>query len=232
MLDVSRRELKYLVSIKDVVNLKNKLAQVMKQDSHNGENGYLVRSLYFDSLFDSDFEDKVNGYDNRQKVRLRLYDFNSGKAKLELKEKSGITQRKRSLLLNREEAERMIQGDYTFLMDREEKIAHWLYTFMATRCYLPKCIVEYDRLAFCEEVNDIRVTFDMNLRATESCLDGFFNEKLILYPVAEKDEVTMEVKYNGFLYTYIKEIINRSDKMQVSNSKYVRARMISKKGRK
>ena len=232
MLDVSRRELKYLVSIKDVMSLKNKLSQVMKEDSHNGENGYLVRSLYFDSLHDSDFEEKVDGYDNRQKVRLRVYDFYSGKAKLELKEKSGIAQRKRSLSLNREEAECMIRGDYSFLMDREEPIAKWLYTFLVMRCYQPKCIVEYDRLAYCESVNDIRVTFDMNLRATESGIDGLFDEKLVLYPVSQSGEVTMEVKYNGFLYTYIKEIISRSDKMPVSNSKYVRARMISKKGRK
>lgn len=232
MLDVSRRELKYLVSIEDVMSLKKKLSQVMKEDSHNREKGYLVRSLYFDSLYDSDFEEKVDGYDNRQKVRLRIYDFISQTAKLELKEKAGNAQRKRSLSLNREEAERMIRGDYAFLMDREEPVAKWLYTFLVTRCYQPKCIVEYDRMAYCESVNDIRITFDMNLRATESGVEGLFDKNLVLYPVSQSSEVTMEVKYNGFLYTYIKDIISQSDKMQVSNSKYVRARMISKKGRK
>lgn len=232
MLDVSRRELKYLVSIKDVMSIKKKLSQVMKEDSHNGENGYLVRSLYFDSPYDSDFEEKVDGYDNRQKVRLRVYDFESGKAKLELKEKSGLAQRKRSLSLNKKEAECMMNGDYAFLMERSEPIAHWLYTFLVMRCYQPKCIVEYDRMAYCESVNDIRVTFDSNLRATESGLSGLFDKNLMLYPVAAAGEVTMEVKYNGFLYTYIKEMISQADKMQVSNSKYVRARMISKKGRK
>lgn len=232
MLDVSRRELKYLVSVKDVMLLKKKLSQIVKEDSHNGENGYLVRTLYFDSLHDGDFEEKVDGYDNRQKVRLRVYDFESGKAKLELKEKSGSSQRKRSLLLSKEEAERMIKEDYGFLMERNEPIAHWLYTFLVMKCYRPKCIVEYDRMAYCESVNDIRITFDMNLRATEADIEGFFDKNLVLYPVAAGSEVTMEVKYNGFLYTYIKELISQSDRMQVSNSKYVRARMVSKKGRK
>lgn len=232
MLDVSRRELKYLISLADMYSIKKKLSVVMNRDAHNGENGYLVRSLYFDSLYDSDFEDKVDGYDNRQKVRLRVYDFDAQTAKLELKEKSGIAQRKRSLIINRNEAKSMICGDYGFLLEREEELAHKLYTFMLTKCYRPKCIVEYDRMAFCEPVNDIRITLDMNLRATEATLIGLLDKNLILYPVCDKSEVTMEVKYNGFLYTHIKEVISQSDKMQISNSKYVRARTITKKGRK
>lgn len=144
---------------------------------------------------ESGIADKVDGYDNRQKVRLRVYNFDSQTAKLELKEKSGIAQRKRSLLIKRDEAECMIRGDYEFLLEREEEIANKLYTFMVTRCYRPKCIVEYDRIAFCESVNDMRITFDMNLRATEAGLQGLFDQNLILYPVCDKSEVTMEVKY-------------------------------------
>lgn len=230
MLDVNRRELKYLVSPTDVMELKRSLAAVLSEDLHNGGNGYMVRSLYFDSLADCDFEDKVDGYDKRQKIRLRIYDIHSGQAKLELKEKVGNAQRKRSLLLDREEAERVIRGDYTFLMTRNEEVAHKLYTMMVMKCYRPKCIVEYDRMAYCAETNDIRITFDMNLRATELNYN-IFDENLMLYPVSEAAAITMEVKYNGFLFTYIKNILNQSDKMQISNSKYCRARSISKRGR-
>lgn len=55
-------------------------------------------------------------------------------------------------------------------------IAHSIYTKMVTRCYRPKCIVEYDRLAYLRKYNDTRVTFDMNLRATEADFN-LFNEK-------------------------------------------------------
>lgn len=125
----------------------------------------------------------------------------------------------------------MIEGDYGFLMERPETIAHWLYTYMVTHCYRPKCIVEYDRLAFYDEKNDIRVTFDSKLRATEADFD-LFNEHLVLYPVCEATEITMEVKYRGFLFTYIKQIVSKAGKMCVSNSKYCRARKITKKGRR
>lgn len=231
MLDVNRRELKYLVPDSEVLRIAGRLSAVMCQDAHNGDKGYLVRSLYFDTLSDRDFEDKVDGYDKRQKIRLRVYDINADTAKLELKEKDGNAQRKRSLVVSRREAQQMIEGDYTFLLERSEAFAKHLYTFMVTNCYRPKCIVEYDRLAFCVDTNDIRITFDRNLRATEADF-GLFRSGLPLYPVANRAETTMEVKYNGFLFTYVKDIINMSDRMQISNSKYCRARTISKKGRK
>lgn len=231
MLDVSRKELKYLVTIKEVVGLKHQLSAVMNGDMHNGQDGYLVRSLYFDTLFDSDFEDKVDGYDRRQKIRLRVYDLHAQTAKLELKEKDGSSQRKRSLSVSRREVEQMIKGEYGFLLERRESIAHYLYAFMTAKCYRPKCIVEYDRFAFCKDTNDIRVTFDMNLRATEADFD-LFRENLQLYPIANRADATMEVKFNGFLFTYIKNVINMSDRIQVSNSKYCRARTLTKRGRR
>lgn len=230
MIEVNRRELKYQVSLSEVMELKPKLAALLSEDRHNGPNGYVVRSLYYDTLYDSDFEDKIDGYDKRQKIRLRVYDIHSGQAKLELKEKIGSVQRKRSLLLNREESERMMRGDYSVLMLRSEKLAHQMYTMMNMRCYRPKCIVEYDRLAYCEETNEIRITFDSNLRATELDKD-IFRENLILYPIADTSQVTMEVKYNGFLFSHVKDVLNSANKLQISNSKYCRARMISKKGR-
>lgn len=231
MLDVCRKELKYLVTLKEAIRLKKQLFAVMRGDIHNGEDGYFVRSLYFDTLSDRDYEDKVDGYDHRQKIRLRVYDLNAETAKLELKEKDGSTQRKRSLSVSRQEAYQLIQGEYDFLLKRNEAFAHDMYAFMTTRCYRPKCIVEYDRFAFCTDTNDIRVTFDMNLRATEADFD-LFRDNLQLYPVANRAEATMEVKFNVFLFTFIKNILNISDRIQVSNSKYCRARTITKRGRR
>ncbi len=231
MIDISRRELKYLLRADEAACIRRRIAAILGNDSHNTPQGYLVRSLYFDSLYDSDFEDKLSGCDCRKKIRLRVYDLSSETVKLELKEKEGNMQRKRSLSLGREEAQQMILGDFTGLVRRSEPLAHWLYTYMTLHCYRPKCIVEYRRLAYMEQVNDIRITFDSQLRATEAG-GHFFASDLILYPVAQPGEVTLEVKYDRFLYTYIKELLNRSDKMQISNSKYVRARMISKRGRK
>lgn len=227
MIDVSRREIKYRISPYEISGLKRRLAPIMRCDRHNGRGGYLVRSLYFDTPFDTDYEDKIGGYNERRKIRLRLYDPQDETVKLELKEKKGTAQRKRSLLLNREEAEQMICGRYGFLQKRNEELALWLYTFMAGKCYRPKCIVEYDRFAYYLEHNDTRVTFDTGLRSGEANLN-IFDKNLVLYPVRSALENTLEVKFSGFLFTSVKNELNRFEGMPVSSSKYCLARMVSK----
>ncbi len=230
MLDVTRKEIKYDIGPVQTADMKRRLSIFMESDPHNGEKGYLVRSLYFDTLHDNDFEQKVEGYDERQKIRLRVYSAGDQTAKLEVKEKNDALQRKRSLSLNREESLRMIGGDYQFLLHREEALARWLYTFLNVHCYRPKCVVEYDRYACISDHNDTRITFDQNLRANEANFN-IFDEDLALYPVSPPGAVTMEVKYTGFLMSCLKNELNHCDKIQVSNSKYCKARMISKRGR-
>lgn len=229
MLDVNRRELKYIVSPQEILLLKKRLAPLMRSDPHNvgrGE-GYRVRSLYFDTPFDTDYEEKAGGYQERRKIRLRVYDPRDKSAKLELKEKKGTVQRKRSLLLTREEAERMIRGDLYFLKEQGEPLALQLYLLMTRQCYRPRCVVEYDRFAYCLEQNQTRVTFDTGLRSGEGNYN-IFDAGLMLYPVGGIQEHTMEVKFDGFLFTHIKNELNRCQGMPTSHSKYCRARMVTK----
>jgi len=230
LLDVTRSEKKYLIPMITMMNLDRKLSIIMNEDSNNGINGYMVRSLYFDNLNDRDFEDKVDGLDNRQKIRLRIYDSKSEYCKLELKEKTGLSQRKRSLTINKVQAYSIINRDFSVLKSIDEPLAKWLYVFMTENCYYPKCIVEYRRKAFIHEANNTRITFDTDLRASELSYD-IFNENLNLYPITNIGENTLEIKYDNFLFSHIKEVINDYNLFQISNSKYCRARMISKKGR-
>lgn len=231
MLEVNRRELKYALDPVTAAKLRSRLGRLMEPDPHNGPGGYRVRSLYFDTPEDSDFEEKVDGYDARQKIRLRIYDVDTGIIKLELKEKAGGVQRKSSLFLSRDEAERMMRAEYSFLAGREEPLARRLCVSMMRRCYRPKCMVEYDRFAYLLRHNDTRVTFDGNLRASECGFD-FFGRSAAMYPVCRQDEITMEIKYNGFFMTFLKNELNACDRIPLSNSKYCRARMVSKSGRR
>lgn len=227
MIDVSRKEIKYRVGPHEMSNLKARLAPLMKKDSHNKGAGYLVRSLYFDTPFDTDYEEKSGGYYERRKIRLRIYDPEQAVAKLELKEKRGTFQRKRSLLLDRMEAEQMIRGQYGFLKAREEELAMWLYVFMTKKCYRPKCIVEYDRFAYYLDYNNIRITFDTGLRSAEGNYN-IFDKNLVLYPVSDVMADTLEVKFNGFLFTYLKDELAVCEGMQISSSKYCQGRRVTK----
>ena len=71
--------------------------------------------------------------------------------------------------------------------------------------------------------NKIRITFDNQIVATESSFD-LFDPNLNMNPVLDPYDVVMEVKFNGFLLGYIRELINSINRSELSVSKYVLAR--------
>ena len=168
MLTVLRREEKYPLFLLDAHRIAAKFSQLLLPDPHSPGMAYPVRSLYFDTLDDKDFFDKLTEQNLRRKVRLRIYSPDAQTAKLELKQKENIFQRKRSLVIRREDAQALIQGDFSVLLRYEEDFAGELFGLMTRECYRPKSIVEYDRLAFMARENNIRLTFDSAIRATES----------------------------------------------------------------
>ena len=157
---VFREEKKYLISLPEALQACHRLAQVMHEDPHNGISGYPVRSLYFDTLDDRDFREKAAGVELRRKLRLRCYDPAADFAMLEMKQKQGASQLKRSLRVTREDAQALTHGDYAPLLRYPESFAAECYALMHSRCYRPKAIVEYDRKAFIAKENKIRITFD------------------------------------------------------------------------
>lgn len=59
--------------------------------------------------------------------------------------------------------------------------------------------------------------------ATEASFD-LFDPKLNLYPVLDPFNGVLEVKYNGFLLSYIKNMVNAANRSELSVSKYCLAR--------
>lgn len=226
LLEVLRTEQKYLMNSAEAARMDAVLGQVLHPDGHNGPDGYSVRSLYFDTPDDTDFYDKLDGYEMRRKLRLRVYGPQAATAKLELKEKQGVVQRKRSLVLSRAAAQRLCLGDYAPLLAEGSPFALELYGRMQQYLYRPKCVVEYNRKAFFVAENDTRVTLDSGLRASECHLD-LFAPDLALYPVGASGAVTMEVKFNRFLLSYIKDAASLAGRTQTSASKYCAARNVT-----
>lgn len=223
MNEVLRQEKKYLMTLTDMQRLSGSLECIMMQDPHNGPEGYSIRSLYFDTLNDADYEDKMNGVELRRKLRLRIYDASTDFAMLEMKQKEGNYQKKRSLRISRADAQTLAKGRYEPLLHYSDPFAAECYGLMSMRCYRPKSIVEYRRRAFIARENQIRITFDHQIRATESSFE-LFNPNLNLYPVLDPSNAVLEVKYNGFLLSYIKDAVNAADRSELTVSKYCLAR--------
>ncbi|MBQ8637251.1 MAG: polyphosphate polymerase domain-containing protein [Clostridia bacterium] len=223
---VTREEKKFLISLEEFRNKSHFLDSLMIQDEHNGIDGYIIRSLYFDTVYDDDFFEKLEGVETRRKIRLRIYDPKHDFAMLEMKQKQGANQKKRSLRMTKEDAEALIAGHYDVLLKYEEDFAKECYALMLYKCYRPKTIVQYNRKAYIAKENKIRITFDNNIVATETNFD-LFSENLVMYPVLDKFNVVLEVKFNGFLLDYIRQFINSINKSELSVSKYALARQQS-----
>lgn len=223
MNEVLRQEKKVLINQAQMALYAGRLAQVLPGDAHNQGDGYLIRSLYFDSLDDRDLAEKLDGVELRRKIRLRNYDPNSDFAMLEMKQKQGPLQKKRSVRLDRGAARALIQGDYSPLLFCREPFAQECYAVMSLHRYLPRVVVEYRRMAFAAKENAIRVTFDHHLTATAANFD-IFSPCLAQSPILDPVLAVLEIKYNGFLLSYIKDLLRECHVSELSVSKYALGR--------
>lgn len=221
MITVFRKELKYVIYQHEFAQMRPQLNALMMRDAHGDDFGYPVRSLYFDSLYDKDFYDTVDGNLKKSKIRLRIYGPDSP-IKLELKQKEGSESLKRSLSLSRGEAELMQVCDYEFLCRRPEPTARTIYMQLIQGAYQPKTLVEYDREAYVYPAGDVRVTFDTGMRATASAWD-LFAQRAPWTTLAPAGTGVLEVKYSSFLPSFLKGIVE-TGRLNMANSKYVQAR--------
>lgn len=150
---------------------------------------------------------------------MRIYDSDDQRVKLELKQKCGIYQQKQSLVLEKSAAEHLIKGDLSPLEKMDIPLTQQLRNMMILKVYRPKCIVEYRRFAYVHPNNNIRITFDSQLRGSTSEY-GFFSKELRNTPVQPPGNCIMEVKYDNFMLSYIKDAISKCSVAQSAMSKY------------
>ena len=220
-----RHELKYYITLGEYELLQRKLSLTMERDSFAKKNGgeYFIRSLYFDDRDDSAFREKLSGIDERDKFRIRIYDMRDDVIKLECKHKSNGYIKKQSIGLSRKDYEKLISGDRLFLLNRPEPFARRMYLEFAQRALKPAVIVDYTREAFVFPMEDVRVTFDKNVRTGLRSVD-MFNAGIPTYPVIDDYGMVLEIKFNRFLPTYIRSLLQLEASQRSAISKYVLCR--------
>ncbi len=219
-LSVYRHELKYFIGYAEYLKLKDILSRFMKGDSYtNRDNGYFVRSLYFDTPHDKEYIEKVTGIEERKKIRLRIYHMDDEAVKLEIKAKYNNYMRKETAIIDREKARRLVRGDKSFLVSSNNTTMNRVYYFMSRMYYIPVVIIDYNREAYVCDYNNIRITFDSNIRSCSSELD-LFRDDLHFMHVFDKATIVMEVKYNRFLPKWLKMILSCIDSTNSAISKY------------
>lgn len=217
-----RHEYKYVIPYEEMLSLRMKFNKLL--DIDRNYDGYMIRSLYFDSVNDNDYYDKLGGELSRKKIRLRIYDPNSDLVKLELKAKHDYHQLKESLIINKRDARELINGKYEVLLNYKDDLAERLYAIMTEGYYRPKVIIEYHRIAYMTKTTT-RITFDFDIKKSND-YESFFKENINYLKTTDGKDIVLEVKFDRFLEPYISKFLEKYMSRGQSVSKYVMGRNV------
>lgn len=204
--EIYRNEWKYYISKWEAEYLKQRLSGFLKRDANAVDGKYMIRSLYFDDYWNSSYNEKMMGIEQRTKWRIRNYNLSDSSIKLERKKKWGSYIHKDSAEITRKEFEQIIKGDYCFLLHHNKALCREFYYECVVRLFRPKIIVDYDREPFVQQEGDVRITFDYDVRAGITGFD-LFDPAVPTLSALEENTVVLEVKFTEFIPDIIKRLL-------------------------
>ena len=192
----------------------------MELDKNVGENGrYIIRSVYFDNIYDKALREKVDGVQKREKFRIRYYNDDFSFIRLEKKIKHNNLCMKCSAPITLEQCRDILTGNAESLKNDPSELVRELYCKMEGLLLRPRVLVSYIREPFVYKPGNVRVTLDYNVRTS------MYDNKLFecgVHDISAMDtsvEYILEVKYDAFLPEVISHIV-QTDVRQTAFSKY------------
>ncbi|WNC13898.1 polyphosphate polymerase domain-containing protein [Brevibacillus brevis] len=216
-----RHEQKYYINPQDYIATRNRLRTLMSLDRHSvSDEGYHIRSLYFDNLSETALYDKNNGVYQRKKYRIRIYNLSDGIIKLERKSKWNEYVLKEAASLTRQQTDRLLSGDAEWLRGEDHPLLADFYRDWKQNALKPSVSVDYIREAYIDEMSDTRITFDKRLAAGfHSAL--LFDRDLQTWEAIEGPRLILEVKFRQFLPHMIRSLLQMTAHQRSTISKYV-----------
>ena len=218
-----RHEWKHVLNTGDLLILRQRLRAVMESDPHAIDGKYYIRSLYFDNPDDKALREKIDGVNMREKFRIRLYNCDSSVIHLEKKSKRNGLGTKYSAVLTAEQAQKIVDGDIDWMLRSDHPLIQELYCKMRYQGMRPKTIVDYTREPFIFRPGNVRVTLDYDIRTGLGCTD-FLNPDAVTIPAGDAP-ILVEVKWDEFLPSIIRDLVSIPDRRVGSFSKYSQCRI-------
>ena len=218
-----RHEWKHMINHADKIAIRQRLRAVAQVDANAADGRYLIRSLYFDNISDKALREKLDGVNRREKFRIRYYNGNTDQIHLEKKSKWNGLGTKDRTLLTVDEAQRIVDGDLSWMIGSDRPLVQELYVKMNSQGLRPKTIVDYTREPFVYAPGNVRVTLDYNIRTGLLCTD-FLNPDCITIP-AGAGETILEVKWDEYLPSVIRDAVQLGSRQLSAFSKYAACRM-------
>ncbi len=218
-----RHEWKHILNRADLIVLRQRLRAIMESDPHTIDGRYQIRSLYFDNPKDKALREKIDGVNRREKFRIRMYNHDSSFIRLEKKSKQNGLGTKFSADLTAEEVYKITDGDLDWMLTSDRVLLQELYCKMRYQGIRPRTIVDYTREPFIFRPGNVRITLDYDIRTGLNCTD-FLNPRAITIPAGDAP-ILMEVKWDAFLPSIIRDAVSIPDRRGGSFSKYAQCRV-------
>lgn len=218
-----RHEYKHLINKADDMVLSARLQKLFPYDKHADSHGrYRVSSMYFDTPDDKALRQKLDGVNQREKFRLRYYNDDTSFIRLEKKIKIGGLCAKYTAPLSRQQAEQLMNGEYSFLLQSDNALFIELYSKIKGQLLRPTVAVRYEREAFLYEAGNVRVTLDRKLQTGLRHMD-FFDP---VFPHVDIFDImtVLEVKYDAYLPDVVRLAVQTPNRRAAAYSKYAAAR--------
>lgn len=204
--------------------IRQRLKAVASPDPH-AENGvYGIRSLYFDDPNDRALREKIDGVNRREKFRIRIYNNDTSFIRLEKKSRLDGLGTKFSAVLTKEQTEDIITGRTGWMRDSQDALIRELYLKMNYRLLRPKTVVEYTREPYVYAPGNVRVTFDYDIRTGLAATD-LLDPGSVTVKAGSDVQVILEVKWDDFLPSIIKDCVRMPGRRAGAFSKYAQCRI-------
>lgn len=226
-----RHEYKYICDSTQNAILKMRAQGLLQRDKHVGEEGYYyIRSLYFDTLDHQCYQENESGNDKRDKYRIRIYNANSEKIVLEKKSKERQMTSKISCPISEDVCRKLMKNEHVQVTEDMSDIQKKLLLEMQLKVMRPTVIVEYQRFPYVEKNGNIRITFDENIVSSND-IENFLEKNIITRPILSIGQSVLEIKWDEFLPSYIKEHLSIGTLQWTSFSKYYLCKKYNTSGR-
>lgn len=222
---ISRYELKYRVSFQEYLKLRNAIQLYMRKDAFTQRasgSGYRVRSLYFDTEDYASYHEKMDGNNERVKLRIRTYQEHyedQNRIRVELKiRKSNLVIKKSTFVTGAE----YLHFTRTNHWSREnDPVLTEFERYLHGKLQKPKVLIEYFREGYETRLgNGLRVTFDHEVKSAHGreLFPGMF------FPRAHaRNQVIVEIKFQEKLPHWIRHLVHQHGLRITANSKFTQA---------
>lgn len=214
-----RVEKKYLCTEAQLRILEQRLACLMKPDTHQSGGRYSIRSIYLDTLDDRMYYESEAGLAQRSKYRIRTYNNDPATLHMEIKAKRDGYCRKWQCPLTEEERNGILHGRPPMAGMAKSTVMARVCRLMLTEGLRPAAVISYERTAYVERAGNVRITFDRNITAGRD-FGAFYAEHPAARPILPTGQHILEVKYDEFLPAPIAQVLELGNLQQTTFSKY------------